>query len=56
MLPVIGFNAKLKNNNSDELYFSVQNNYKIIDVTAIPYFIWANRGENDMLVWMHKYN
>ena len=23
-------------------------------LTAIPYYTWANRGENQMRVWMHE--
>jgi DUF1680 family protein len=28
--------------------------YDTADFTAIPYFAWANRGENDMTVWIKK--
>ena len=26
--------------------------YKDVDITYIPYFAWANRGENEMSVWL----
>lgn len=26
--------------------------YEDVDITLIPYFAWANRGENEMCVWM----
>ena len=25
---------------------------KMTDLTAIPYFAWANRGADEMIVWM----
>lgn len=28
--------------------------FEPMTITLIPYFCWANRGENEMLVWLHK--
>jgi DUF1680 family protein len=54
-LPVIEFNAKRKENSSEEaLYYPVQNKFEDITATAIPYFMWANRGENEMTVWIKQ--
>ena len=28
--------------------------YEDVEVKLIPYFAWANRGENEMMVWLRK--
>ena len=28
--------------------------YQPVELHLIPYYCWANRGENEMLVWLHK--
>lgn len=28
--------------------------YEPVDLTYIPYYAWANRGENEMTVWVHE--
>ena len=34
------------------LYRVVQSEYVPSQITAIPYFMWANRGEGEMIVWI----
>lgn len=36
------------------LYRAYEPSYIQTDFTAIPYFAWANRGANDMTVWIKK--
>lgn len=37
------------------LYTSdVEWNYEMTKLTFIPYYTWANRGENEMTVWVHE--
>lgn len=37
------------------LYASDTNwEYEPVDLTYIPYYAWANRGENEMTVWVHE--
>ena len=37
------------------LYASDTNwEYEPVDLTYIPYYAWANRGENEMTVWYMK--
>ncbi len=38
----------------DRLYKPYKPEYSECEVTAIPYFAWANRGANDMSVWLRK--
>lgn len=39
--------------NGGSLYQSYQPpRYEEVQVTLIPYFAWANRGENEMMVWL----
>ncbi|MDE6419847.1 MAG: glycoside hydrolase family 127 protein, partial [Lachnospiraceae bacterium] len=37
---------------SGELYSEIQPVKERVTLTAIPYYAWANRGENQMRVWM----
>lgn len=34
------------------LYKSLKKDEELVDIKAIPYFLWANRGLNEMLVWV----
>jgi len=38
----------------DLLYSSVGLNYENTDIRAIPYAYWNNRGEGEMVVWIHE--
>ena len=52
-LPVLKFQAKRRIVQPNEaLYHSVNTKYENIATTAIPYFMWANRGENEMTIWL----
>lgn len=35
-----------------ELYKRAKIETKPVDLIAIPYFLWGNRGENEMIVWL----
>ena len=39
---------------SDALYSEERPIKEKETLTAIPYYAWANRGENQMRVWMHE--
>ena len=39
---------------SDALYSEERPTKEKETLTAIPYYAWANRGENQMRVWMHE--
>lgn len=36
-----------------ELYQPWRKRYKPMDIKAVPYCMWNNRGEGEMRVWMH---
>lgn len=36
----------------NSLYRSYKGDQEIVDIKAIPYYLWANRGLNEMMVWM----
>ncbi len=36
----------------DELYKPAKLETKPVELTAIPYYLWGNRGENEMIVWL----
>ena len=36
----------------DELYKSAQIRTRPIALKAVPYYLWGNRGENEMIVWL----
>ena len=39
---------------SEELYSEKPPVKEKVQMTAIPYYTWANRGENQMRVWMQE--
>lgn len=39
---------------SNLLYRPFTADYRNVEFTAVPYFAWANRGENDMTIWVKK--
>ncbi len=39
---------------NDELYFEGEFKKQEVEMTAIPYYAWGNRGLNQMRVWMHE--
>ena len=39
---------------SDELYSEKPPVKEKAKLTAVPYYTWANRGENQMRVWMQE--
>ena len=38
----------------DILYFDGEPLYEDVDLLAVPYYAWGNRGINQMAVWMHE--
>ena len=42
------------NDSTDVLYSSSKPELHKTKVKLIPYFLWANRGENEMLVWINE--
>ncbi|MGN0688512.1 MAG: glycoside hydrolase family 127 protein [Oscillospiraceae bacterium] len=38
----------------EELYSTEPEQISPCEATAVPYYTWANRGENEMRVWMNK--
>lgn len=45
---------KLEQNSSIPLYSTVRPGLSDVSLTFIPYFAWANRGENEMIVWVRE--
>ncbi len=39
---------------SEQLYGESKPERQSVKATFIPYFLWANRGENEMLVWINE--
>ena len=58
VLPVLqggGKRLDISDSWQDNLYaFDAKPQYKDVDITMIPYFAWANRGEGEMAVWVNK--
>ena len=38
----------------DSLYFEGEYSKKAVELKAIPYYAWGNRGLSQMRVWMHE--
>lgn len=50
---IVAQGKKYKECTSDSLYTEyAPAEYKDVEITYIPYYAWANRGENEMRVWM----
>ncbi len=46
---------RIAQSSSSELYEECNTNtYEELDLTLIPYFAWANRGEGEMTVWIRE--
>lgn len=39
---------------SDALYFTAEPRYEDVRLRFVPYYTWANRGENEMRVWIRR--
>ncbi len=51
---IVAKGKKYKECASDSLYSEyVPATYEDVEITYIPYYAWANRGENEMRVWMN---
>jgi DUF1680 family protein len=54
-VPVITAKAKkIDTSNATELYTDAPAKPKAASIKAIPYFMWANRAEGEMLVWIRE--
>lgn len=50
---IVAKGKKYKSCDTDSLYAEyVPAEYEDVEITYIPYYAWANRGENEMRVWM----
>ncbi len=45
---------RAKYNKSNNLYSNERPSYEDTTITFIPYYAWANRGENEMEVWVRE--
>lgn len=47
---------RLKSGEPDTLYSYAEAplEFEEVELTFIPYYLWANRGENEMTVWVHE--
>lgn len=46
---------RLKNTENSSLYsYNSHTQFEPTELTFIPYYTWANRGENEMTVWVHE--
>lgn len=49
----VGKRIKLSNTSADELYVDQEDELvEDVDLTWVPYYTWANRGEGEMIVWV----
>jgi DUF1680 family protein len=54
-VPVITARAKrIPADSRDSLYADAVAKPKAASIKAIPYFMWANRAEGEMLVWINE--
>ena len=54
-IPAIEFDAlKRIEQDNEDIYHPVNSEYSKCKAVAIPYHLWANRGENDMTVWIGR--
>lgn len=54
-IPFIDIKAKTEHINSTDLYsFDAEAVYKNHNLRMLPYYAWANRGDSDMMVWLHQ--
>ncbi|MCR4830316.1 MAG: glycoside hydrolase family 127 protein [Pseudobutyrivibrio sp.] len=51
---IIEGNGKRINTTKDELYSVTSYSYTDTKLKFIPYYAWANRGENEMMVWVRE--
>ena len=49
-----GYRLKAPDDGAELYTFDENLEYEPIDLTFIPYYAWANRGENEMTVWVHE--
>lgn len=49
-----GLRLRAPEENTDLYTFDTEKKYDPVDLTFIPYYAWANRGENEMTVWVHE--
>lgn len=49
MLEIEGYKAECE----DSLYSEIEPTYTPCTLKAVPYYLWGNRGENQMRVWMN---
>ena len=52
---VVKAEKKVQKTPAEGLYHEYQpEEYEAAELTLIPYYAWANRGENEMMVWLRK--
>jgi len=51
----VSFKAyRLKDWSNDECYSFAQSEYEEVEVKAVPYYAWGNRGVGEMMVWLNE--
>jgi len=55
-IPLVGGRALRRDRGEwkGSLYRAAQTGLRPSEITAVPYFMWANRGEGEMLVWIRQ--
>ena len=54
-IPVLQFQAKRRIAKPNKALYSPMNiDFEDVETVAIPYFMWANRGENEMVTWIKR--
>jgi len=54
-IPFIKINARIENTQESGLYtYNPQAEYTAATLKMLPYYAWANRGSEDMMVWLHQ--
>lgn len=54
IVAVTGKALREKSADSEALYFSGESEFTECVFTAIPYYLWQNRGRSDMMVWIRS--
>ena len=56
-IPIISADAErssMKSWNSRLYRINKEVSFEAVNITAVPYFMWANRGEGEMIVWIRN--
>ncbi|MBS4200512.1 hypothetical protein KHA93_12815 [Bacillus sp. FJAT-49732] len=53
-MAIVIFVLEINPSDNEQLYVTSHNEKAPIEVKAIPYFSWRNRGPGEMVVWIRE--